>query len=432
MIVVLELTKGLQSMMNMQSRNEYLRTLIQKRGYRLRSKKEKSKLLDEYCKNTGQNRKYVIRKIKSGKYIKDKTKLKQRKKKEYYDSYVKDALSRIWRIFDYPCGQRLEPLLKTEVDRLRKQGELECPDEVAEKLKEIKSATIDRKLAHQKEVERMNRKYHQKKNPLLYQKIPVKLSDELNRSILGNIQIDLVEHCGNSARGEYICTLSNADIATGWWEGEAIMGRGQIPTQIGLDKIRKRFPSDWREIHSDNGTEFINAHLFRYTQEENLGFSRSRPYRKNDNCFVEQKNWTHVKKYVGYQRYDTQEELRILNNLYRNELKLYKNFFQPVIKLNEKVRIGGKIHRRYDIPRTPYHRVLESKEISEKIKEELRQIYNSLNPAELKRNIDRKLDMLCKAYQQKQTKSQKVEVNKRLKPNTVTFSTTQPKEVSVT
>jgi len=210
------------------------------------------------------------------------------------------------------------------------------------------------------------------------------------------------------------------------------MGRGQIPTQIGLDKIRKRFPFSWREIHSDNGAEFINEHLFKYTQRENLGFSRSRPYKKNDNCFVEQKNWTHIKKYVGYQRYDTEEELETLSGLYGNDLRLYKNFFQPVIKLNEKVRIGGKIHRRYDIPKTPYQRVMESKEVSKRIKEELRQIYNSLNPAELKRNIDRKLDMLCKAYQQKQTKSQKVEVNKRLKPNTVTFSTTQPKEVSVT
>ena len=419
-------------MMNMQTRNEYLQTLIQERGYHLRSKMEKSDLLNEYCGNTNQNRKYVIWKIRNGKYIKDRTKEKQRKRREYYDSYVKESLVELWRIFDYPCGQRLEPLLKTETDKLRELRELKCSNEVAEKLKKIGFRTIDEKLKHQKEVEKLKRKYKKKNNPLLYQKIPVKLSDELNRSILGNIQIDLVEHCGNSARGEYICTLSNADIATGWWEGEAIMGRGQIPTQIGLDKIRKRFPFSWREIHSDNGAEFINEHLFKYTQRENLGFSRSRPYKKNDNCFVEQKNWTHIKKYVGYQRYDTEEELETLSGLYGNDLRLYKNFFQPVIKLNEKVRIGGKIHRRYDIPKTPYQRVMESKEVSKRIKEELRQIYNSLNPAELKRNIDRKLDMLCKAYQQKQTKSQKVEIGKRLKPNTVTFSTTQPKEVSVT
>ena len=213
---------------------------------------------------------------------------------------------RLWKIFDYPCGQRLKSSLETEVDRLREQGELICSDEVAEKLKRISFRTIDEKLKHQKEVEFLKRKYHKKIHPLLYQKIPVKLSDEWDRSQLGNIQTDLIEHCGQSARGEYINTVSNTDIATGWWEGEAITGRGQIPTQQGLDKARKRFPFDWQEIHSDNGTEYINAHLFRYTEKEGLAFSRSRPNKKNDNCFVEQKNWTHVKKYVGYLRYDRQ------------------------------------------------------------------------------------------------------------------------------
>jgi len=247
---------------------------------------------------------------------------------------------------------------------------------------------------------------------------------------LGNIQTDLIEHCGQSARGEYINTVSNTDIATGWWEGEAIMGRGQIPTQEGLDRARKRFPFDWREIHSDNGTEYINAHLFKYTEKENLRFSRSRPNKKNDNCFVEQKNWTHVKKFVGYLRYDTQEEQEILNGLYRNELRLYKNFFQPVIKLKEKVRIGGKIHRKYETAKTPYQRVMESKEVSKEKKQELKKIYETLNPAELKRAIDRKLDLLYKAYQKKQ-KSQKIEPLKELKPNSLTFYMRQPKHLSL-
>src|ERR1700757_3777661 len=157
-----------------------------------------------------------------------------------------------------------------------------------------------------------------------YLKIPVKLSDEWDRDEVGNIQIDLVEHCGQSTRGEYICTLSCTDIATGWWEAGAIMGRSQHATFEALKRVRQRYPFVWKEIHSDNGTEFINWHLFRYTQEEELEFSRSRSNKKNDNCFVEQKNWTHVKKFVGYLRYDTQEELSILNDLYRSELRLYK------------------------------------------------------------------------------------------------------------
>jgi hypothetical protein len=412
--------------MDMQSRNQYLKALIEKRGYHLISKKEKSKLLDEYCQTTGQNRNYVIRKIRSGVYL--RSHFGKRRREEYYDGEVKEVLVKIWKIFDYPCGQRLEPLLKAGlVEKLRELKEIDCSDGVLKKLKEISAKTIDRKLRHQKEVERMRRKYEKKVHPLLYEKIPVKLSDEWDRSKLGNIQIDLIEHCGQSAQGEYINTVSNTDISTGWWEGEAIMRKGQIPTCEGIDKARLRFPFNWKEIHSDNGTEFINAHLFRYTKEKGLAFSRSRPNKKNDNCFVEQKNWTHVKKYVGYLRYDTQGELEILNDLYRHELRLYKNFFQPVIKLVLKERIGGKIHRKYDTPKTPYERVMESKEVKEETKQELRAIYESLNPAQLKRAIERKLDLLYQAYKKKQ-KSQKVETKRKLKPNSLTFSMTQSKE----
>ena len=209
------------------------------------------------------------------------------------------------------------------------------------------------------------------------------------------------------------------------------MSRGQIPTQQGLDKARKRFPFDWKEIHSDNGTEYINAHLFRYTQKTGLSFSRSRPNKKNDNCFVEQKNWTHVKKFVGYLRYDTKKEQKILNDLFRNELRLYKNFFQPVIKLILKERVGDKIHRKYDIPKTPYQRVIESKEVSAEKKQELKKIYQSLNPAELKRAIDKKLDVLYQTYQVKKNKFQKVESLKKLKPILVRKYIAQPEPISV-
>ena len=151
-----------------------------------------------------------------------------------------------------------------------------------------------------------------------------------------------MEPCGQSVWGEYIHSLSSTDVSTGWWEGEAVMGRSQEAVFNGSKRVRKRFPFSLKETHSDNGTKFINYHLFRYTQKEELGFSRSRPNRKNDNCFVEQKNWTHVKKFVGYLIYDTQEELSILNRLYRNELRLFKNFFQPLVKLFVKERIGER------------------------------------------------------------------------------------------
>ena len=193
---------------------------------------------------------------------------------------------------------------------------------------------------------------------------------------------------------------------------------------------RSRSPIPWIEIHPDNDTSFLNWHLFRYVKQENLGFSRSRSYKKNDNCLVEQKNGSHVRKHVGYLRYDTEEELEILRDVYRNELRLFKNFFQPQIKLISKVRTKGKIHRKYDKAETPYKRIIKDPDISKETKQKLNLIYESLNPAELKRAIDKKLDNLYKAYQKKNN-SQKVDVNKKHTPRSVRFLITEPDPISV-
>lgn len=389
--------------MDMHARNEYLKTL--RKVYMKAGKKNKGQILDEYCRNTGQNRKYIIWKIWN------ENMPKPRKRKAFYDGKTIEALAKTWEIFDYPCGQRLKPLLKTEVDRLRKFGELQISEEVANKLKEISSATIDRKLKHQKEVLRQKRKYHKKNHPLLYHKIPVRGND-WDRSLIGQEEIDLVEHCGSSAAGEYINSISVTDVASGWWEGQGIMGKGQARSFDALRKIRQRTPFEWVEIHPDNDTAFINHHLFRYTEKERIRFSRSRPYKKNDNCFVEQKNSTHVRNILGYLRYDIEEELEMINDVYENELRLYKNFFQPVMKLKEKIREKGKIHRKYDVPKTPFQRLIESKQISKKTKRILKAIYLSLNPAQLKRIIDAKLQKLCKTYQRKNS-SQKIIPHKK-------------------
>jgi len=415
--------------MDMHSRNQYLKK-VRIEYLKTKSKMGKGRLLDESKKRTGMNRKYLIRKLRPLSNL-DKINPKHRRRKEFYDGYVRAALVRCWEIFDYPCGQRLKPILGNEVQRLRQLGELGCSDEVAGKLEAISARTIDEKLRHQKEVEGLRRKYHRKKHPLLYQKIPIKLSGEQDRTQLGNIQMDLVEHCGQSARGEYINTLSTTDINSGWWEGEAVMGRSQEVVFGGIKRVRGRYSFAFKEIHSDNGTEFINWHLLRYTNKEGLGFSRSRPNKKNDNCFVEQKNWTHVKKFVGYFRYDNIRELEILNDLYRNELRVYKNFFQPVIKLISKHRTGGRIHRKYDDPKTPHQRVMESKEVEQKVKQKLRKLYLDSNPAQLKRQIDDKLNKLFKYYQQK-NKTQKLTIKKKLKPNMVTSLIAEPQQLSVT
>jgi hypothetical protein len=385
-------------MMNMQSRNQYL-VELRTEYLKNKSKKVRGSLLNEAEKRTNLNRKYLMDKLKPKSNL-DKLPQDKKKRPQYYDNSVKPALVRMWQIFDHACGQRLETSLKEETDRLRNLGELQCSDIVAEKLKQMGSATMDRKLKHTRQIELAKKKYG-KKHPLLYQSIPVKVFAEQNRSVLGNIQIDLVEHCGASAAGQFVNTLTATDISSGWTEQSAIMGKSQERSRDGVEQARARCPFLWKGIHSDGGAEFINAHLFKYSIETGLEFSRSRPYKKNDNCLVEQKNNTHVRRLVGYLRYDTIEEQDILNDLYRNELRLFKNFLLPVIKLVLKERVAGKIHRVYEKAKTPYQRMLESPEISETKKQELKNIYQLLNPAELKRQIDKKLALLYKFYQQK-------------------------------
>lgn len=382
--------------MNLEAKKQYMDTLRKK--YFKASKKQKGEILNEYCRNTKQERKYAIKKFNY------KVKLKNNKERKnrtcLYDENTISILIKIWKIFDYPCGQRMEEILKTEAENLRAWKEINCSNEIADKLKKIKSATIDRRLNHEKEVLKLKEKYH-KKSSFLLSTIPVKTIADFDRNIIGNEQVDFVESCGASASGEYVNNLSICDIFSSWWEGEAILGKGQQRALTGLDNCRVRMPFPWIEFHPDNGTNLLNFAVYSYAEKKGLKFSRSRPYHKNDNCFIEQKNSTHIRQVIGYLRYDTQAELDCLNDLYRNELRLYKNFFQPVIKLISKKRIGGHIKRKYGQAKTPYRRLIESDQISKKEKEKLTAIYRSLNPAELKRTIDKKLVNLYKIYQKK-------------------------------
>jgi hypothetical protein len=276
----------------------------------------------------------------------------------------------------------------------------EIADEVAEKLKKISSASIDRILRSQKG---LRKKSSPKPSSLLYKKIPIKLT-EWDTSKVGFLEMDLVTHCGSSTSGMYICSLNTTEISSGWWEAEAVKGKGQEPTFEALKKIRERTPFKWIGIDSDNDSAFINAHLIKYCEKEDLEFTRSRPNKKNDNAYIEQKNWTHVRKILGYLRYDTQGELEIINSLYENELRLYKNFFSPVMKLIKKERQGGRVKRKYDIPKTPYHRLIEKEQVSGEEKRKLQNLYLTLNPAELKRKIDEKTHRLEEVYEQKRAR----------------------------
>jgi len=369
--------------MDMHSREQYLESLREE--YRRADKRQKTRLLNEARKRTHLKRKVLIRKLAHP--AKVRTGKKRPPRKATYGAEVLMTLVQVWEIFDYPCGQRLAPVLRCELERLRQARELHCSEEVAEKLGRISAKTIDRLLAREKRERQLRRNRNPALHPLLYQKIPVKVAADCETSQVGNVQVDYVEHCGRSMGGEYLHTLSAVDIASSWWEGEPIAQRTQEATQVGMTAIRQRAPFRILEIHPDNDRRMINDLLWRYCRHTHIRMSRSRPYKKNDNAWVEQRNWTHVRKVVGYRRLDTTAELAALRELYKY-LRLYKNFFQPAMKLKAKVRSGGRIHRQYDEARTPYQRLLDSGQLSQRAEQRLRRQYESLNVAELSRKVE--------------------------------------------
>jgi hypothetical protein len=365
----------------MNARKQYLEDVAKE--YNRAGEKDRSRLLDEAEKRTGLNRKYLIRVLNQPH---QQRRGKQRKRRAEYGAAVVTALVEVWDIFEQPCGQRMVAVLSSELDRLRKLGELRCSDPIAKQLKQISASTIDRLLRREKRIRQLRRNRNPNVQRLIYQKVPVKVASDWDTSEIGNVQVDFVAHCGRSTGGDYIHTISAVDIATNWWEGQAIAVRSQRAAKEGLSQMQPRFPFRICELHPDNDSALVNDLLWDWTQGKRIRLSRSRPYKKNDNAWVEQKNWTHVRKVVGYRRFDTTGELRVLNEIYA-VLRLYKNFCLPTIRLKSKTRVNGRIKRVYDKPCTPYERLMRSRQVNRKTKEALRSTYEALNPAELYRRL---------------------------------------------
>jgi len=381
--------------MSIQTRIGYLKRV--KPRYLKSNKQEKNKILDEFCKNTEYNRKYAIRRLAPQNEIKTIRPINRKRKCTYTNEDVY-WLSKVWEIMDYPCGQRLEPVLPEMIDILISFKELNIPDSIAVRLKKMSSATIDQRLRPHKVKLRRRINSTTKPGSLIKKQIPIR-TVSWNEQRIGCCELDTVAHCGDSAKGEFINSLTLTDILTQWTEDIAVMGKAQKRIMAGLDDIKNRLPFKLTAIDPDNGSEFINWQLFKYCMEREVEFTRGRPYQKNDNAHVEQKNWTHVRKVFGYARRETELELDIMNDLYRNELRLYKNFFMPNVKLIEKKRVGKygeKIKKKYDKAKTPFKRVLACEQVDEQTKEELRELYKTLNPAALKRLIIRKINKLAK------------------------------------
>ena len=377
--------------------------------YRRSRKKEKGRILDEFVEMTGYNRSYAAwllsqqgRKVWLNRKVAVVGEVgvgRGRRRRRIYGSEVKRVLIRLWKMLDYLCGKRLVAALPAAIEALERHGELKLTEELRCKLLSISAATIDRLLASEKKKLQLKGRSGTKPGTLLRQQIPIRTFADWDDARPGFVEVDLVAHEGGNASGDYAQTLDLTDVSTGWTELVAVRNKAQVWVFEALQQVRQRLPFPLLGLDSDNGAEFINNHLKRYCESEEITFTRSRPYRKNDNCFVEQKNYSVVRRHAGYGRYDTEAEVQLLNQLYE-QLRLYVNFFLPSQKLMEKIRQGSRVQKRYDQARTPYRRVLESEQVTERCKKKLRAQYQKLNPAELERQIRRlDEDLLYRATQ---------------------------------
>ena len=377
---------------SMTEKQAVLRELTER--YRRAGKKERGTILDECVALCGYSRGYAGRRLRYLVLHEIPKKPRKRRRKATYGSETLIPLRTIWRLLDGPCGKRLAPYLPEIVPALETWGELQVSEEVRMKLLSLSAATIDRLLAGERRRYQLRGSSGTKPGSLLRSQIPVRTFAEWDEGEPGFLEIDLVSHDGGSSRGDWIQTLDATDVYSGWTETRAVRNKAQCHVFAALMDIRRHLPFPLRGLDSDNGAEFINAELSRYCQREGLTFTRSRPYRKNDSCFVEQKNWTVVRKTVGYTRYDTEPELALMAELYRS-LRLYTNFFWPQMKLQEKTRTGARVSKRYDEAKTPYRRLLDSEHLGEKEKDALRREYATLNPVALHREINRLQDRLA-------------------------------------
>ena len=352
-------------------------------------RKERHRILDEFCAITGYHRKYSIRLLNRAALPEGTP--RPRRRPPLYGPPVIEALTAIWTAAGYPWSVRLKALLPLWLPHVRRR--LRLTRAVEQQLLTISPRQIDRRLAPQKR--HLTKRLYGRTKPgtLLKHHIPLK-TDRWAVTTPGFSEIDLVSHSGTSADGEHIHSLNLTDIHTTWVETAAVLGKGAAGIKRTLDELRQALPFRLRGIDSDNGSEFINAPLYDYCQAQAIQFTRGRPYKKDDNAHIEQKNWTHVRKLLGYVRYDSADALAAINDLYRHELRLFQNLFLPSVKLVRKERVGARLRRRYDAPRTPLDRVRECPGADAAKVATLTALRDRLDPFTLAQSIDKKLERL--------------------------------------
>ncbi len=370
--------------MSRASRRDYLQRIHPR--YQQASRPERQRILDEFCANCSYHRKHAIR-LLNRPLPTARAAPRRRVRGRTYGSQTLSVLKAIWAAADYPWSVRLKALLPEWMPWIRRRFRINA--QIEQQLLRISARSIDYRLREEKRRQRRRLYGRTKPGSLLKHHIPLK-TDHWDVSEPGFTEIDLVSHSGNSAAGDFCYSLNLTDIHTGWTETQAVLGKNQEAVRAALAAIRQTLPFALRGIDSDNGSEFINDHLYRYCQAERIQFTRGRPYKKDDNAHIEQKNWTHVRRLLGYVRYDSPEAREAINGLYRQELRRFQNLFLPSVKLAKKERVGSRLRRRYQAPQTPLQRLEASGKADEVQMAELRRQQQKLDPFELSARIEAK------------------------------------------
>jgi hypothetical protein len=375
--------------MSPRSRREYVEAVFLR--YKQASRRVKTRILDEFCVTCGYHRKYAIRLLRGFKrFTTPETKTRGRKP-VYRSEVILTPLKRIWLAANLPCSKRLKALLPLWLPGYATAFE-PLSIEVIKALKRISAATIDRILAPVRMKYKKHGRSTTKPGTLLRKQIPIG-ANQWDEARPGFLEADTVAHCGDTTAGMYINTLDFVDIATSWTEQQAVWGKGEWGVLEQIKDVEQSLPFPLLGFDCDNGSEFLNYHLVRHFTERTrpVAFTRSRSYHKDDNAHIEQKNWTHVRQWLGYERLDCEEAVSLLNDLYRTEWRLFHNFFCPSVKLIAKERIGSQTLKRHDSPKTPYQRILESPHTAESAKSVLRKQFEDLNPFILRKAMETKL-----------------------------------------
>lgn len=360
------------------------------RRYRRVGRADKGRILDEFVAATGYHRKSAVRLLRQGP---PPARAGRGGRPRVYSAVVIGALRVAAEESNWLCGKRLAPFLGELVPALEAEGRLRLEPGVRDLLLGMSAATIDRRLQPFRLQGRPHGLGGTKPGTLLKAQVPIHTYTPWEEQRPGFVEIDLVAHCGTSTAGHYLNTLTATDVATGWTECFGVWGKGQAAGLTALTELRQRLPVPLLGIDSDNGSEFLNAHLLKYCRDERLTFTRSRPYWKNDQAHVEQKNWSVVRALVGYDRYESAVALEQLNRLYRS-LHLWTNHWQPVLKLVAKERVGAQVRKRYDRAQTPYRRVLAAATLTAEARRCLTAAHAAHGPSALRRALQQQVDQL--------------------------------------